>query len=40
LDKKKLIEDETALNVLTASKKKSREVMEKQKIAEDTEKII
>lgn len=27
LDKKKLLEDETAVNVLTASKKTSREVM-------------
>ena len=40
LDKKKLLEDETALSVLTASKKKSKEVMEKQKIADKTEKEI
>jgi len=36
-DKKELLEDETALNVLTASKTKSNSINEQQKISEVTE---
>ena len=40
LEKKLLLEDETALNVLTASKQKSRELAQKQALSEETEKKI
>ena len=40
VDKDKLLEDESAITILTKSKQKSNEIMEKQKISEATEKDI
>ena len=37
---KNILTDETAINILTASKEKSNEISEKQQIAEETEKNI